>query len=351
MTGFGLIVFAAIFCVSFAGVLLYRRWSVRNNLLAVPNERSSHTEPTPHGAGIVIVLICLATYIPISIFIMGTFSWGYFTGALLIALISFVDDFYPLRTHWRLLVHAIAALLLIVDLETWHGITMLGSLKLGVFGYILTFLWIVWMVNSYNFMDGIDGLAGLQAVIAAVSWCLLCRILDMHGIYFFSVIIASASMGFLVHNLSRSKIFMGDVGSAFLGYTFAALPLMGRNLASQSPDLLPIAAVLFVWFFMFDSVVTIARRALRAEKIWLPHREHLFQLLVLSGFSHRQVTVVYGVLASLLSISVLVSVQYRDDIGLAMFPVVLILTAMLLLVCFSRRFLNQMINAHSRSNS
>lgn len=355
MTGFGLIVFLVIFCVSFVGVGLYRRWGLRNQVLAIPNERSSHTEPTPHGAGLVIVAICLATYIPISVFIMGTFSWGYFAGACLIGLISFLDDIYSIRFHWRLIVHAIAAILLIADLETWHGITMLGGLKFGVFGYVLTFLWIVWMVNSYNFMDGIDGLAGLQAVIAAVSWCLLCRILDMGGIYFFSVIIASASLGFLVHNLSKSKIFMGDVGSAFLGFTLAALPLMGRTMASRSPDLLPIAAVLFVWFFLFDSVVTIVKRGLRGERIWLPHREHLFQLVVLSGFSHRQVTILYGVLASLLSISVLLSVRYRDDIGLAMFPVVVVLTSVLLLICLYRVLLNQIVNGPqqqpSRTNS
>jgi len=347
----GLFIFLAIFPLAFGLVWLYRRWGVKHNYLSVPNERSSHTEPTPHGAGIIIVAICLVTYIPISIYITGTFSWGYFAGASLIAVVSFIDDFYPLRFHWRLLVHTIAAVLLIVDLDTWHGVTMLGGLKLGVFGYIITFLWIVWMVNSYNFMDGIDGLAGLQAVIAALSWCLLCRILSMHGVYYFSVIIAAASMGFLVHNLSRQKIFMGDVGSAFLGYTFAALPLMGRTLAAKSPDLLPIAAVLFLWFFLFDSVVTIVKRALRGERIWLPHREHLFQLLVISGFSHRQVTVLYGVLASLLSISVFISVRYRDDIGLAMFPVVVVLTGILLLICYCRESINELVNATAATNT
>ena len=335
----GPVIFVPIFCIAFLCVGLYRRWGIRNNVLSVPNERSSHTEPTPHGAGLVIVIICLATYIPISIFITGTFSWGYFGGAFLIAAISFVDDIWPLRFHWRLLVHSAAAIMLIADLETWHGITMLGGLKFGPLGYILTFLWIVWMVNSYNFMDGIDGLAGIQAVIAAVSWCLLCRILDMHGIYYFSVIIAAASMGFLVHNMSKSRIFMGDVGSAFLGFTFAALPLLGRSLASKSPDLLPIAAVLFVWFFLFDSVVTIVRRAIRGEKIWLPHREHLFQRLVISGLSHRFVTMIYAVLASVLSIIVLISVRFRDDIGLALLPVVFVLTGALLIFCIRKKAL------------
>ena len=341
---YGLFIFIAIFCLSFVSVGLYRRWGIANNMLSMPNERSSHTEPTPHGAGIVIVVICLTTYVPISLYFFETFSWGYMAGASLIALISFVDDFYPLRFHWRLLVHAIAAILLIADVDTWHGITMLGGLKFGVFGYILTFLWIVWMVNSYNFMDGIDGLAGLQAVVAAGSWLILCRILDMHVIYFFGVSIAAASLGFLVQNLSKSKVFMGDVGSAFLGFTFAALPLLGRNVAAKSPDLLPIAAVLFVWFFLFDSVVTIVKRAIRGEKIWLPHREHLFQLLVLAGFSHRQVTAFYGAVASLLCLSVLVSVRYRDEIGLAMFPVVLVLTSALLLVCLWRVVINRRLN-------
>ena len=335
----GIAIFAAVFCVSFLCVGIYRRWGIKNNVLAIPNERSSHSEPTPHGAGLVIVIICLITYIPISIFIVGTFSWGYFVGGLLIATISFIDDIVPIRFHWRLIVHAVAAVLLISDLETWHGITMLGSIKFGVWGYIVTFLWIVGMVNIYNFMDGIDGLAGLQAVIAAISWCLLCRILDMHGVYYFTVIVAAASMGFVVHNMSKARIFMGDVGSAFLGFTFAALPLLGRTTASHSPDLLPIAAVLFVWFFLFDAGMTIIRRAVRGEKIWLAHREHLFQRLVSSGLSHRSVTITYAILASILCLTILLSVEFRDDIGLALLPVVIVLTAALLAFCIKKKVL------------
>lgn len=335
-----LFIFSVVFCVSLIGVAIYRRWGVKNNILAVPNERSSHTEPTPHGAGLVIAVICLAAQIPLALYVIGPFSWGYFAGALMVALVSFIDDIHPIPFAWRLIVHSLAAVVLIIDLDTWHGITMLGNLDLGNFGYILTFIWIVWMVNSYNFMDGIDGLAGLQAVIAAVGWMALARMLDIYAIYFFCGIVAAASLGFLVHNLSQSKIFMGDVGSAFLGFTFAALPLIGRGHASKSPDLLPIAAVLFVWFFLFDSVITIGRRAIRGEKVWRGHREHLFQRLVRSGYPHRRVTILYGILATVLISSVLVSVQFREEIGLTMFPVVVILSGMLLLICFRRGVLN-----------
>ncbi len=334
------IIFAVVFCVSYLGVGLYRRWSLEQKLFDIPNERSSHNEPIPHGAGLVIVIICLVMYVPISLLITGTFSWGYFTGAILIALVSFLDDLRSIPFLWRLVVHCIAAVLLIADTETWHGITMLGNLDLGNFGYILTFLWIVWMVNSYNFMDGIDGLAGLQAVIAGIGWLILGLILGMPVIYLFSGIIAAASLGFLFHNWNPAHIFMGDVGSAFLGFTFAALPLMARTSAIKSPDLLPIAAVLFLWFFLFDSMVTIVRRAIRGEKIWIAHREHLFQRLVSSGFTHRSVTVLYGILASILSISVLLSVQFRDDIGLAMFPVVFVLTSVIVLLCIKKKVLN-----------
>jgi UDP-N-acetylmuramyl pentapeptide phosphotransferase/UDP-N-acetylglucosamine-1-phosphate transferase len=345
----GFITFAAVFCVSYLSVALYRRWGVHNHFLDIPNERSSHTEPTPYGAGIVIVVMCLVAYIPISMYVSGSFSWGYFFGALIVALVSFLDDVYKVAFWVRLIVHSLASVMLIADQGTWHGITMLGGLQLGNWGYILTFIWIVWMVNSYNFMDGIDGLAGFQAVIAGFGWMMLALILDMPALYLISGMIALSSLGFLFHNWKPASIFMGDVGSAFLGFTFAALPLLARNMANYAWDLLPIAAVLFVWFFLFDSVVTLLRRLVRGERIWVGHKEHLFQRLVLSGLSHTQVTVIYGVLASLLTLSVLISVRFREDIGLAMFPVVFILTTILLGVVYNRSLGSSSKNASPKT--
>jgi Fuc2NAc and GlcNAc transferase len=331
-----LVIFIVALAVSYIGVGYYQRWSEKNEVLAIPNERSSHSEPMPLGGGIVIVIICLVAYVGISIYLPGTYSWGYFSGALLIALVSFLDDIYSIAFPWRLLVHGVAAVLVILDVDTWHGISMLGHISLGNFGYVLTFIWIVWMVNSYNFMDGIDGLAGLQAVIAGVGWLVLSYLLQMPAIFLFSGVIAAASLGFLIHNWNPARIFMGDVGSAFLGFTFASLPMIGRTIAVKAPDLLPIAAVLFVWFFLFDSVVTILRRAVRGEKIWEAHREHLFQRLMLSGLSHRRVTIFYGILASVLSTIILLSVEFREDIEIAILPVVIILTGALLVFLAKR---------------
>lgn len=329
-------IFAAVFGVSYLGVRLVYRVSMDRNVVAIPNERSSHSVPVPHVAGLVIVLIGLLTYPMISLVLDGTFSWGYLTGALLIAGVSLLDDLKPIRSRWRLLVHSIAAILLIADVDTWHGITMLGHLQFGVFGYIVTFLWIVWMINCYNFMDGIDGLAGLQAVLAGLGWVLLSYILDMPVFLIYSGVIASASLGFLVHNWNPAKIFMGDVGATFLGFTFAALPLLARTKAVRYPDLLPIAAVLFLWLFNFDTLTTLIRRIVRGEKIWRPHREFLFHRLVSSGLTHRRVTIIYGVLTAILIVSALLSVAFREDIGLPMLPVVTILTTALLYICLRR---------------
>lgn len=336
----GIVLFALAFLVSYVGIKRFRNWGVqKNRMLAIPNERSSHTEPIPHGAGLIIVIICLATYVPISILVTGTFSWGYIAGAVLVAGVSFIDDLTSLPAAIRLTAHSLAAILLIVDVDTWHGITMLGQLQLGNWGYVLTFLWIVWMVNSYNFMDGIDGLAGIQAVIAGAGWMVLGILLEMPAIYLFSGIIAASSLAFLIHNLSSSKIFMGDVGSAFLGFTFAALPLLARTIAIRFPDLLPIAAVLFVWFFLFDSLVTVVRRLIRGERFWTPHKEFFFHRLVRSGFTHRQVTVIYAILATMLSVTIILSVQFREDISYAIAPVVIGLTGILLFICYKRRVL------------
>ncbi|MBV9240373.1 MAG: glycosyltransferase family 4 protein [Acidobacteria bacterium] len=332
----GSILFAIVLCASYFAVGVVARAGRKRNRVAVPNERSLHSEPVPYGAGLVIAVTCIVAYPAISYFVSDTFSWGYFTGACLITLVSYLDDVFSVPFFVRLLVHSLAAVLLIFDVDTWHGITALGNIHLGLWGYVITFLWIVWMVNAYNFMDGIDGLAGLQSLTAATGWLLLAYAINMPALYLFAGVLAASSLGFLLHNWHPARIFMGDVGSAFLGYTFAALPLIARHMAEKGWDLLPIAALLFVWFFMFDSTVTVIRRLFRGENVFSAHREHLFQRLVSSGLTHTRVTVVYGVLATLLSLSVLTSIAYREDIGLAMFPVVIILTLALLALCVWR---------------
>lgn len=336
----GSILFAICFAASFFGVFYFRRWVGKKDWLDIPNERSSHATPTPRGGGAVIVIVSIAGYLTISFFYPTDFSWGYLAGAGLIAVISWLDDLYSLWFVWRFLAHAISAVLLITDVGYWQHIYLPFlslHLDLGVFGPLLTFLWITGLVNSYNFMDGIDGIAALQAVIAAASWLALGFIFEMPSIYYFSGIVAASSLGFLLRNWEPARIFMGDVGSAFLGFTFAAMPLLSKKQTEKPHYLLAVAAFFFLWFFIFDSVVTFLKRLGQRKNVFSAHREHIYQELIQSGMSHRKVTVFYGIMSFVLSTSTLVSLYFFGETSFVMFAALVLLTAILIIVYLYNR--------------
>jgi Fuc2NAc and GlcNAc transferase len=324
----GLLLFAAVFLLAFAGVAAFRKWSLKKGLLDSPNERSSHSIPTPRGGGVIVVVLCLIFYSVISYFYPDTFSWGYLLGAVIVAVVSWVDDLYSLWFLWRLAAHSAAATVLIIssDIET-----------LGFFCSIISFFWIVWLINAYNFMDGIDGIAGLQAVIAATSWLALGYIFDMPAIYYFSGVIAASSLGFLIHNWQPAKIFMGDVGSAFLGFTFAALPLLATKQTTKQTYLLALAAVIFLWFFLFDSIVTFIHRLFKGKNVFSAHREHIYQRLVQSGMSHGKVTTIYGILTLILSLSMMLTLSFFNEIVSVTLTATTLLTVVLLVIYVSSR--------------
>ena len=303
-----ILLYILVFIITYVGVERFYRWSLGRKLLDIPNERSSHSKPTVRGGGLIIVLICLTAYTLHTAFITGDFQWSYLAGASLIALISWLDDLYNISFGWRFLVHALSASIVVLTLGHFQVIYVpfFGIINFGAAGAMLTFLWIVWMTNAYNFMDGIDGIAGMQAVTAGIGWLAIGNLLGATSTSFYGGVIAFSSLGFLIHNWQPAKIFMGDVGSAFLGYSFAVLPFLasqesGENTSNQT--LLPIIAVFLVWLFVFDTIFTFVRRIFRGEKVWEAHRGHVYQKLVIEGFSHQAVTVVYGLFSALIALT------------------------------------------------
>ncbi len=264
--------------------------------------------PTPLGGGLIIVSISLTAYTLYAVLIAGNFAWAYVLGAVLIAFVSWLDDLYAVSIIWRFLVHAFAASLVInyVGYFDESYIPFFQATRVDeIAGLTITFLWIVWLTNAYNFMDGIDGIAGLQAVTAGIGWLLVGNLLGSASVEFYGGVLASSSLGFLVQNWQPARIFMGDVGSAFLGFSFAVLPLLaGREMgaASGNRQFLPFAAAALVWLFIFDTVYTFFRRAASGEKVWEAHRQHLYQKFVAAGLSHRLTAGIYG-LISILTVS------------------------------------------------
>lgn len=284
---------AAAFVISTLGVWRLEKWILARGILDVPNERSSHTVPTPRGGGLVIAFVVAIGYVFLSWPLGYRLEPGYLVGAGLVVAISWIDDVVSLPFFVRLAVHFAAAVAVVystggVDSVGFQG--LVPPLSLGLFGNVIAVLWVVWMINAYNFMDGIDGIAGVQAIAAGIGWIALGLSSGADPVVVVGTLTAAASAGFLVHNWQPAKIFMGDAGSAFLGFTLSSIPLLAAR--AVRPELL-VPAVLFIWPFVWDSVFTIIRRALKREKIWRPHRSHLYQRLVIAGWSHAAVSVGY----------------------------------------------------------
>lgn len=325
--------------VTYLGVRWFRSWSLRKGYLDHPNERSSHDTPTPRGGGLVIASVTLSAYIGCSWLVDYRLSWGFIIGALIIVIVSWLDDVYSLSFGWRLFAHLIAAAVLTLDVGYFDEFSIpfvKAQLHLGIFGMVVSMILIAWFVNAYNFMDGIDGLAGIQAVAAGLGWLLIGLLMGIPTATVIGGVVLFSSIGFLIHNWQPAKIFMGDAGSAFLGFTFASMPYLLREQGTVRPELLPVVAVLFVWLFVFDSAVTVVRRLLRGERIWNAHREHLYQKMVIAGRSHQFVSLLYGVIAIVIAVPAALMVDIHQS-STSYILALMVVVSMVIMVTLSHR--------------
>lgn len=289
--------------ITWMAVRLFRGWALSNKLLDHPNERSSHDRPIPRGGGIGIVLVVwiFGAFVNHSIPGIGLVV----AGALLIGVVSWLDDIRRgLSPAIRLIAHIGAAGLAIGAISGWSQIAVpfVGKIAFGWPSYLLAMVWIVGLVNAYNFMDGIDGLAGVQAVTASAGWLAVGVFAGSPVLSATGTVIGSSAIGFLLHNWPPAKIFMGDIGSAFLGYTFAVIPVCaGWAVPGSLAARIPFAGLLMVAPFVLDATFTFLRRLAKGERLSQAHRSHIYQRLVITGLSHRGVTLVYSALGFLTS--------------------------------------------------
>ncbi|MBS1793970.1 MAG: glycosyltransferase family 4 protein [Acidobacteria bacterium] len=290
--------FLALLGWTILAVALFRRWSLKRSLLDIPNERSSHSEPTPRGGGVVICFSSLAAFLVYYLATGETVPVYFFLAALIVAAISLADDLRNISPFYRILFHGAAALLVLYQFGGFRflHVPFLGTVETGRWGALLAFLWIVWMINAFNFMDGIDGIAALQAITAGLGWAVFGFSNGGGEVGVLGAVLAVVSFGFLLFNWQPARIFMGDVGSAFLGFAFAVMPLF-YNRTGTDADFsakLPLYGVVFLWFFVIDSVYTFLRRLFRGERVWEAHRQHIYQKMVIGGMMHKTVTSIYG---------------------------------------------------------
>lgn len=260
---------------------IVRDAATRRGLLDMPNERSSHVRAKPRTGGVGIMIAAaagwtLGLWLPVGQLDSGSIVLA--AGSLLAGALGFVDDTRHLEPHEKLLgqlaIALPAVLLLPVSLAGWPiWLTSAGAI-----------LWILTYTNMFNFMDGSDGLAAGVSVIAGIGLAIIAWGTGEPALAWLSLSLAAAGLGFLRHNAAPASIFMGDSGSFFLGYAFAVLALLTIKAGAR-----PIAVLIVLYPFLFDATVTLLLRVVRAEPFWRAHRQHLYQRLLIAGWSHEQV--------------------------------------------------------------
>jgi len=329
------------FSISFFTVYLMLHFSDRLGLIDVPNARSSHEKPTPKGGGLGIVLalsISLTVYFAVGYWGTDTRAFvGLIAGILIVGLIGFLDDLRNLSMWIRLICQLLAATIAVVGIGPLRSIHIpfMEELHLGALAIPISLLWIMSVTNIYNFIDGIDGLAAGEGVLGGAFLACIGIIVGNTQVAAIGLFIAAASLGFLVFNFPPAKIFMGDTGSTTLGFTIAATALIGSHSAANSIPFF--VFVLLLSNFLVDGIFTLVKRIGRGERWYHSHREHYYQKAVISGYSHRQVTLCEYVIELLLGSSAIVYVLYGESLQLTILLLWLVLfTGLCMWLSFSR---------------
>jgi Fuc2NAc and GlcNAc transferase len=287
---FGLVAFSL--AASVAGVRMAIRVAQRVGMLDVPNERSSHSLPTPRMGGVPMVAAAALAFGGWAFLAAGEANVQRglpytFLFALAMFLLGFYDDLRNLSPLFRFLVQFVSALLLFFFLAPLLPNVSLWKWVLPKWAWVVPgAFWVVWMLNLYNFMDGIDGLAGGEAAVASSFFFLVFAYYGQSGWAVVNLVVAAASMGFLVHNWPPARIFMGDAGSAFLGAFYGMQSVVA---ALSTPVPFPVLVLPFANFIL-DTTFTLFRRMLGGEKWYHAHRSHFYQRMTDLGMTHRKVT-------------------------------------------------------------
>lgn len=273
------------FIAAVALTALLRRYALAASLLDIPNARSSHSLPTPRGGGVAIVVVFLLGILVLFNFKLVTTAalWALLGTGAWVAIIGFIDDHQHIPARWRLIAHFIGAAW---GLYWLGGVPPLLGVEFGWLGYVLGAFYLVWLLNLYNFMDGIDGLASIEALSVCAGGVLLTE--QNHALLLLMVAVA----GFLIWNFPPAKIFMGDAGSGFLGMILGLFSLQ----AAWHNTAFFWSWLILLGVFIVDATLTLARRFLRGEKVYVAHRSHAYQYAARQYCSHKKVSLAVAVI-------------------------------------------------------
>lgn len=297
--------------VSISLTEILKNYALKKGLTDKPNDRSSHTIPTPRIGGIAILV---SWYLGLTVFFLSGKIENKLYYALLcglpIALISLVDDLKSINPLLRLSVHFLSSFLAFYFLGFLRPFFSFDiHVNYPAIIYPLAIIGMVWFINLFNFMDGIDGIASVEAIY--ISFVL----------FFFShslipILLIACVAGFLFWNWPKAEIFLGDAGSTQLGFILIVYGIYFHN----SLDFSILNWIMIAAPFWFDATFTLYRRWRNKEKLSQAHRKHAYQRIVQAGFSHRKTLYVLILINTLIFIMILI---YRHN-GLLKIPLTIV---------------------------
>lgn len=267
------------FSLSLFGLFLILKTDLKYIAVDRPNQRSLHTSAVPRIGGLAIMFGTLVTWLFIGV------AWEWILLPLLLIGISLVDDIRGLKARWRFLAQILVCAVFLVIHPQGIALVYMPLVLLGM----------VWVVNLYNFMDGSDGLAGGMALFGFGAYAVAAYLVGQTELAILCASLASSCLAFLIFNFHPARIFMGDSGSIPLGFLASALGVWGWQYN-----------VWAFWFplvvfspFIVDASITLFKRLLKREKVWLPHKSHYYQRLVQMGWGHKKTAMVeYGLMVA-----------------------------------------------------
>lgn len=281
--------FLTAFALSLIFTPIVRLAALKYGLVSHPRSDRWHSRPTAVFGG---VAIYLAAVIPALLFVPWSRGLaGLLSGATFLFIVGLIDDKLRLTPYLKLFTQIIAG-----SIAVFSG-AVLGLPLDNILLAPLTLLWIVGITNSFNLLDNIDGLAAGIAIVSALMLFFSSLIFSYNPLGVFALILAGAALGFLVYNFHPAKIFMGDCGSMFLGYTLAVVSVSGtpRHLSSLLITLL--APVLILSVPIFDTIFVVFGRLLQKRGVFQGGSDHTSHRLVTLGLSQRKTVVLLYILS------------------------------------------------------
>ncbi len=324
------IIFMALasFFVSLILVPICKRVAIHVNAMDIPNERKVHKKPMPRLGGLAIYLSFIICYMFFGQ--VTTEMLSITIASFVIIIFGFIDDINPLKARYKLIGQLIAALIIV-----FYGNIMLKEVYLfdyyinfGGLAPYLTLFFIVACINAINLIDGLDGLAsGISTIYFATISVIAVLTNRLGGLDItLSVIMTGATCGFLVYNFPPAKIFMGDIGSQFLGFIISIISLLGFKNVTFNSLVVPIV---ILGIPIFDTLFAILRRFLKGESIGTPDKEHFHHQLLKMKFSTRTtVLIIYVINIAFAVTSVLIALGVTKYASY----IYIVLTALLLFI-------------------